>query len=218
VGDFNKNKIVDWCSNLINQIKSNDLNFKIKKDLKQNKARFGSKIKQCAQSHIALAYKTCSINSKDACVLKLLYSVLAGQSGRLFVNLRDKKSLAYTVCPIMMFGIEKGYFGAYIACEHNKKQEAIDSIKTEFKNLKEKIIDDIELKRAKNYLLGSYVLGMQKYSELAFNYAFDELYKLGFDYYKKHETIIDNISSEDIIKISNKYFQDKQENLLIISN
>jgi len=217
VGDFNKNKIIDWTNNLISNLNIKNNNFRIIKEPEQDKARFYKKTKDASQSHIALAFKTCSIKSKDVLPLKLIYSILSGQSGRLFVNLREKKSLAYTVCPIMMHGIDQGYFGAYIASEHAKVEEAIKSIRNEFLNLKKNKIDDQELNRAKNYLLGNYVLSMQKYQDLAFNYTFDELYGMSFNYYKNFENLVNNITYKDILNISNKYFLDSKESLVLIT-
>jgi len=217
VGDFDKTTIINWSKNLISSLNIKNDSYKLIKEPVQIEKRFYKKIKDAAQSHIALSYRSCNIKAKDALVLKLIYSVLSGQSGRLFLNLRDKKSLAYTVCPIMMFGLDEGYFGAYIACEYDKEAEAIASIRKEFSELKHKAISEYELKRAKNYLLGSYVLGMQRYQDMAFTYAFDELYGLSFDYYKNFEKLVNNISYKDILSIANKYFKDESENLVLLS-
>ena len=220
VGSFDKKMILSFAENLSSNLNKNSDYFGkiISKEAKQNEKRFLKKIKESKQSHIALAYKTCDILSEDVTALKLVYSILAGQSGRLFMNLRDKKSLAYTVSPIMMFGVDAGYFGTYIACEHEKEALATASMKNELKILKTNKINDEELKRAKSFLIGRHVLGMQRYADLAFSYAFDELFGLGYDSYKEYENKINKVSNEDIIKTVNKYFNDDKENLVLLSD
>lgn len=218
VGNFKKAELIAWAENFNAVQNLSDSKHIIEREPQQIEKRFLKKVKDCKQSHIALAYKTCNILDKAVNPLKLAYSVLAGQSGRLFMNLRDKKSLAYTVSPIMSLGVDEGYFGSYIACEHEKADEAISEMKRELNLLKTEKISDFELNRAKNYLIGRNVLGMQRYAEQAFTYTFDELYGLGFDYYKNYEARINSVSAEDIREAINQFVDDSKETMVLISN
>ncbi|MEE8303606.1 MAG: pitrilysin family protein, partial [Candidatus Tectomicrobia bacterium] len=49
------------------------------------------------QSHIVWGFPTVTIKDRDRYALRVLDTILGGQGGRLFVELRDKKSLAYAV-------------------------------------------------------------------------------------------------------------------------
>ncbi len=60
--------------------------------------------------------------------LDVLSTVLSGQGGRLFMDLRDRQSLAYTVSAISSFGVHPGMFGAYIACAPEKAEHARKSL------------------------------------------------------------------------------------------
>jgi zinc protease len=70
-----------------------------------------------------------SLTDERRFALDIIQAILAGQGGRLFLELRDKASLAYTVSPIHMNGVEGGYFGAYIGCSPEKGAKAVQMLK-----------------------------------------------------------------------------------------
>ena len=183
----------------------------------QSKDRIIKFKKETQQAHIYLAYKTCSLSSRDRFALNVLYAVLAGQSGRLFVNLRDKQSLAYSVAPLEMFGIDTGLFAFYIASENNKIDKAISGIRKEIDLARNYKITELELERAKNFLIGRHAISMQSLYEQTSAMAFDEAYGLGYSSIMDYSEEIMRINSEDVMKIANKYFTDGGENLAIVS-
>src|SRR5205807_2220316 len=112
--------------------------------------------------------------------LQVLQSVLAGQGGRLFIELRDKASMAYSVAPLRMDGLDGGYFGAYIGCSPEKSRKAIEMLKTEFSKLQDALIEPEELARAKRYLIGRHDIELQRNSNITSSILFDQIY--GIDY------------------------------------
>ncbi len=64
--------------------------------------------------------------------------------GRLFIELRDKKSLAYSVTSFYTPTINVGYFGAYIGCSPAKKDESIEAIKFEINKMLDSNIKEIK--------------------------------------------------------------------------
>ncbi|MFM6929896.1 MAG: M16 family metallopeptidase, partial [Bdellovibrio sp.] len=58
------------------------------------------------QSHIIVGYQGLTLKSPERFTLEVIQSILSGQGGRLFLELRDKNSLAYSVSPMHMEGIE----------------------------------------------------------------------------------------------------------------
>ena len=61
------------------------------------------------QTHILFGYKGLTFGDKRRYSLDVMQSVLSGQGGRLFMELRDKNSLAYTVAPYRMEGVDPGF-------------------------------------------------------------------------------------------------------------
>ncbi len=132
-------------------------------------------------------------------------SIMAGQGGRLFLELRDKQSLAYTVTSFHTPGLETGYFGVYIGTAPQKEQEAIEGIKNQLALLLKDGVSDDELNRAKSYIVGNFEIGLQKNSSQAAKIGFDELYDIGWDEYKSYPQKILDVTKDDVLKVARKY-------------
>ncbi|MCX7944153.1 MAG: insulinase family protein [Deltaproteobacteria bacterium] len=163
--------------------------------------------KEKEQAHIVVGFLGSTLYEKDRYVLEILSVILGGQSGRLFVNLRDKKSLAYTISTFNVEGIENGYFAIYLSCAHHKVKISQEAIFDELKRLSIEGISESELEKAKNYLIGIHSIEMQEYSVRAYLYSLDELYGLGYDFHNKYTEIIKSITLNDIREAISKYFE-----------
>lgn len=128
------------------------------------------------QTHLVIGMKGLGIKDPRRWALAVMQAILAGQGGRLFIELRDKKSLAYSVSPIQMEGLGTGTFGAYIACSPEKAALAEKMIRQEFVKLVESNVGPEELTRARRYLIGRTAIDLQKKSTTATSILFDELY------------------------------------------
>ncbi|MGD9653352.1 MAG: M16 family metallopeptidase, partial [Candidatus Dadabacteria bacterium] len=129
---------------------------------------------------------------------------------------RDKKSLAYTVTSFYTPGIEPGFFGVYIGTAPQKEAEAVSAIKEQLGLVLEIGITDDELKRAQNYLVGSFEIGLQQNASQAAKITFDELYGLGWDEYKKYPEEIYAVTKEDVLTAARKYINLDKYTLVIV--
>lgn len=128
------------------------------------------------QAHLVIGMRGLGIRDPRRWALQIMQAVLAGQGGRLFLELRDKKSLAYSVSPIEMEGLGTGSFGAYIGCSPEKVEIAERMIHEEFQKLVSTKISEEELLRAQRYLSGRTVIDLQRKSTISSSILFDELY------------------------------------------
>ncbi len=156
------------------------------------------------QTHIVVGFYAPSMTNQDRYAFEVLNSVLSGQGGRLFVELRDKKSLAYSITSFYTLGIESGYFGVYIGTAPQKEQESLKSIKKQLKLILTGVRAE-EVERAKNHIAGSYEIGLQKNSSQASTIAFNELYGMGINEYKKYPEKIMSVTPDDVIRVARKY-------------
>lgn len=150
------------------------------------------------QSHIVLGYRGLDYRDSRRPALSVIHALLSGQGGRLFIELRDKASLAYTVTSIHMEALESGYLGGYIACTPNKKEMAIEMMRAEFHKLAEKPVENEELCRAKKSVIGNFEISLQKNSQISGRILLDSLYGLDFDFYQGLKTRIEDLTPEDI--------------------
>jgi len=161
------------------------------------------------QTHILLGYKGLTIDDPRRHALQVMQSILAGQGGRLFLELRDKESLAYTVSPMHMDGIDTGYFGAYIGCSPEKGKKAISMLEVEFEKLVDKKIADDELARAKKYLIGRHDIDLQRNSTIGSSLLFNELYGIDCSETFKFADRINQVSPQDVQEIAAEIFKQK---------
>lgn len=157
------------------------------------------------QTHIALGFLGTRIHSPDRYSLDVMNTILAGQGGRLFIELRDKLSLAYTVTSFSQEGVEPGFFSVYIATEPQKVDRAIEGILLELKKIRSEKVSDAEFERAKKYIVGSYEIDLQRNANVANQLAFNEVYGLGAKETEKIPEKILKVTREDVMKVANKY-------------
>jgi zinc protease len=163
------------------------------------------------QAHIMVGGFGTRIGSPDRYALRLMDTILGGMSGRLFIELREKKSLAYSVSPVSFEGIEKGYIGTYIACANSKRNEAIAGIKDVLKKFAQKGPTADEMKRAQEYLLGRRFMDLQADSSLSTYYGLNALY--GVDLITDDEYIkrIRKVKPKDVQEVCRRYLVDPHQ-------
>lgn len=158
------------------------------------------------QTHIILGYPGLQLTDPKRYVLQVMQAILAGQGGRLFLELRDKASLAYSVSPMRMEGLECGYFGAYIGCSPEKTKTAIKMMRIEFEKLRTKKVGAEELARAQRYLIGKHDIELQKNSNLTSSLLFDHIYGIDFLETYKFKERIRAVTSEQILAMAENIF------------
>ena len=90
------------------------------------------------------AFKQLECLEEDRYPLEVLNNLLAGQGGRLFFELRDKQSLAYSVASFMRPNLDIGAFGFYIACEASKVDKALSGLLDEIEKVRSNATSDKE--------------------------------------------------------------------------
>ena len=159
------------------------------------------------QTHIIIGFLGTTFHGPDRYALEVLDTVLSGQSGRLFRELRDKGSLAYSLSSFSMMGIDTGSFGIYIGTSPDKKDAAIKGVWQELYKLREDPISREELEKAKSLIIGHYELGLQTHGAQAMDIALSETYHLGQDFGNKYIHELSLITPDDVFKAARKYIQ-----------
>ncbi|MBI5875508.1 MAG: insulinase family protein, partial [Deltaproteobacteria bacterium] len=131
-------------------------------DDRQNHIKKTGDTKEKQQTHIALGFLGATITSEARFPLTVLTEILSSQGGRLFVELRDKESLAYALSAFSREGVEPGVLAVYMGSAPEKKDKAIEGILRELKKVITEKVTDEELKRAKSALIGGYEMVLQE--------------------------------------------------------
>ena len=114
-----------------------------------------------AQTALALLFPGPRRDDPRRFSAEMIAGVASGLGGRFFDELRDKRSLCYTV---NAFSIERrlcGMFGAYIATSPEQEDAARDGLLAEFRRLREEPVTEDELTRAQTYAIGTHAIRQQ---------------------------------------------------------
>ena len=206
VGDFDKSTWIKTIERLEKEFKRTPRLLPTTEyaKLTENKSFFTEKDKE--QSHVIVGWQGINITDPDRYVLHVIQAIMAGQGGRLFIELRDKNSLAYSVSPIRMESLECGYFGGYIACSPDKVEKAIKMFHAEFEKIRNVSVPQAELERAQRYLIGQNDIGLQRKSSLCNTIAFDDFYGNDFNESLHIDKVYNSITSNDVKRVAERLF------------
>ncbi len=140
--------------------------------------------------------------------LYILNTVLGGgMSSRLFQNIREKQGLAYAVYSELNLFRDTGCFMIYAGTAVETATRVVKSVIEEFRKLKQELIGEDELRRAKDNFKGSLMLSLESTSSRMSNLARQELY---FDKFLTLDEMLESIESvtrEEVQQIAQEFFR-----------
>jgi zinc protease len=161
------------------------------------------------QALIMLGYLAPPIHDPDSMALKLIDSYLSnGMSSRLFVELREKRGLAYDVSSFYPTRLDTSHFCVYMGTAPSNTPIALSGLRAEVDRLCIESLCGAELQTAKDKLLGQYALGKQTNGQLAQTYGWYELMGLSVDFDTEFSTAIQQITPAQLQTVANKYLSE----------
>lgn len=212
VGDVNKSEILPQIEETIGKLPpSVDNNFDIEKpELKEVKEVVNVK-PDLNQAHIIKGWQVPTYGEFDYPALILLNIILgaSGLSSRLFLELRDKKGLAYVVRSSYETYKLAGNFMIYIATEPKNIEVSLKGFNEEIEKIRTIPVGEKELNDAKNNLIGKCAFLEETNLQQACSYAKYGVVGFGFDYTEKMKELVKAVTPEQIMDCAKKYFNDK---------
>ncbi|MCL2102777.1 MAG: insulinase family protein [Syntrophorhabdaceae bacterium] len=143
-------------------------------------ARKAREQRETQQAHFVIGYTGARFTDPQRYALDVLGSALAGMGGRLFVELRDRMSLAYSVTSFSSKQVDNGFFAFYMGTSTDKLDTAIAATLKIIGEVKKEGITQEEFERAKKWMIGVYEIGLQSNASYAGRMASNELYEIGY--------------------------------------
>jgi len=165
--------------------------------------------KELEQSHVCLGTSSYQQDHEDRYSSYVLNTVLGGSmSSRLFQNVREKRGLAYAVFSGLSAYRDAGSMTIYAGCANDAIGELIDVVVVELKRMKDELLPDSELRRAKDHLKGSLMLNLESTSSRMSHLARQEIYfdrQFGLD-----ETLegVERVTQEDVQRVARDLLRD----------
>lgn len=159
------------------------------------------------QSMVMLGYLASSVKDKEYAALKVLNTYLGnGLSSRLFVELREKRGLAYEVSAFYPTRLDTSQFVVYMGTAPENTAIALEGLRYELERLRTHKLSELELQVCKNKLLGQYALGKQTNAQLAQVYGWYETLGLGIEFDLVFQELTNGVTAETAWEAANKYF------------
>lgn len=162
------------------------------------------------QAQVIQGWHGAGILDEDYFAMSVLNTILGscGLSSRLFVELRDKKGLAYVVRSSLEPLKQVGIFTVYIATAPQNIQVSLDGFKEEIAKLQTDLVSEGELINAKQNMVGKRKFFHETNSQRAYYLGFFETMGLGAEFDKKFEDKIKAVTAEQVKDVANKYLSE----------
>ena len=161
------------------------------------------------QTQIIIGAPAFNINQKEDLFLKMITTHLSGQSSDLFVEVRDRQGLCYSVSPVHVSALEAGCWGIYIGSGHDKTEQAIEAIMKIINGIRDNGLTRSEFDRIKTMMDGQNLLGIQTNEDYAQFYSVPVLHNLGLDFAHNNNDQIRSANYEDFQAFLKKFFNSK---------
>lgn len=170
---------------------------------------FAVRDKDLEQTHICLGTTAHAQCDEDRYVGYVLNTVLGGSmSSRLFQNVRERRGLAYAIFSGLSAYRDTGLLTVYAGCASESVEQVVDLVEDELGALKRSAIPEAELRRAKDHLKGSLVLGLENTASRMSQLGRQEIY---FDrHFGLEETLagIERVTADDLQRVAAALFAD----------
>ena len=171
-GKINEDKIIKLTKQYFGRLKKSGK--KRTKSIKLSQKRPKTKLiyKKTEQAHFCLGVPGYWYSHPDRFVEVVLSTILGqGMSSRLFIEIRERRGLAYYVFCEPDFFVDSGFLMVRAGVALGQIEEAIKIVLNEFQKLVEKKVSFKELKKTKEFLKGRMILALEDSQNVASRYA-----------------------------------------------
>ena len=173
--------------------------------------------KNLEQAHICLGTPAYPYSHDKRYACYIMNSVLGGgMSSRLFQNIREQRGLAYAVFSGLSSFRDAGCLSIYAGTAKDNVRQVVGLIVEELHRMKTEPLSVEEIQRAKDYLKGSMLLGLESTSSRMANLARQEMYfgrQVSLDEIARR---IDAVTVEDVQGVANELLNPDRIGLTIL--
>lgn len=174
-------------------------------------------MKKTDQTHLLLGVRTYHMYHADRYVLSVLATLLGGgMSSRLFIQVRERRGLAYSVHTGVDTFQDAGYLATQVGVEHRNVEETIRVILEEYQKIATEKVDAAELTKAKEYIKGKIAMGFEGSDDVIEYLVTQEVSRGEVVLPKEKMKRIDRVTAEDVLRVARDIFVEKKLNLAVI--
>lgn len=175
--------------------------------------------KELEQSHVVFGMPALPQHHPERYAGYALNTTLGGSmSSRLFQNVREKRGLAYAVFSGLSAYQDAGALSIYAGCANEAVAELIEVVVAEIRQMKAGGLDAVELRRAKDHLKGSLMLGLESTSSRMSHLARQEMYRDRTDGLDEMLAAIERVTAADVLKLADRFFTNGALAVTVLGN
>ncbi|MBT6294847.1 MAG: insulinase family protein [Candidatus Magasanikbacteria bacterium] len=183
------------------------------------KDRFVLEKKETDQAQLMLGFPGFSYGAKENYATAVLHTIFGGSmSSRLFIQIRERKGLAYMIRSGVEHFHDTGYFYVRAGLDPKNINKAIAIIQKEIAKVVEKGVSSRELADAKTHNRGGFTLSLEDSSFVANWYAHESIFSRNIETPQEYIEKIEAVTQEDVQRVAKKIFNASQMRLAIIGN
>lgn len=129
---------------------------------------------------------------------------------RLFKEVREKRGLTYSVYTSLASYDHGAMIFGGTSTKNERAEEALQVIRQEIEKLNTEGPSDIEIEKAKKYLMGSYALRFDTSGKIAGQLVQIQLDELGIDWMQKRNGLISAVTRADVVRACKRLLGDGQ--------
>lgn len=215
-GDIREEEAIDMVRQAFADWSEGKLPVMSPTDDNQNAPRLHIEPKSTEQVHLCLATRGLSLFHPDRFALDLLNVILGeGMSSRLFINVRDRKGLAYDIHSDVSHFLDSGSVIVYAGVQPKQVNSALIAILEELARLKDGI-PEAELTKAKELSKGRLLLRMEDSRSVASWSGAQELLLGHILTVDEVVSKIEAVTSNDLKQIARQLLVTEKLNLAIV--
>ena len=168
------------------------------------------------QSHVCLGLPGLSLSDPDRYTFSILNGILGdGMSSRLFLNIRERRGLAYDVSSSISNFRDCGSLVVYCGVEPKKTKEAVQAIVSELHGMHQEVPQK-ELTKAKEYSKGRLLLRMEDSRSVAAWLGTQELLLGEITSWEDVVQQIENVTVKDVARVAQRVLNEDQMKLAVV--
>jgi predicted Zn-dependent peptidase len=164
--------------------------------------------RELEQVHVCLGARCYPQTHPDRYGCSILNTVLGGSmSSRLFQNVRERRGLAYSISSGVTAYSDSGLLSVYAGTSRESAREVIRLTLEEIRRLCGEKLGEVELRRAKDHLKGSLVLGLEHPAARMGQRAREEIYFARSFTLDELLAAVEAVTAEDVQRIASDLFR-----------
>jgi len=157
---------------------------------------------------VAVGYMGVEVGHRDWAALRVINAMVGeGLSGRLFVEIREKQGLVYTIGGVFPTRAGPSTLTFVAGTDPPNVARVVDGILREVARLQEGLVPAEDLERGKQRVIGVHAIAHEDLRSQAFNLGLYELLGVGYAFDARFPEVVAAVRAEDVQRVARLYLQ-----------